>query len=269
MCHACFRALAQPVQNREGFNPCLPRYCATCKVGEATEAARQLDAKLAGLRIKLADIAKEHPVRDERERGRVGSGSVLLAAACAEGLHACLLECVLCDVHTHTSPMPPLCPPLRQRQTKQVEPELLHLLVLLDVKRSAEQAGEGAGAAPPTPGGDASLAAPPTLRCGVADADAVASPWDRRADSWRKAVTAALRPLHKELQALQAAGSLPNYKACRLEQLQSDAAMLICNLQGVGAEGASQDAGVGLFPAAAALNHSCRPNCLPVTMGES
>ena len=38
-------------------------------------------------------------------------------------------------------------------------------------------------------------------------------------------------------------------------------------LQGVGAEGASQEAGIGLFPAAAALNHSCRPNCHTVTMG--
>ncbi len=71
----------------------------------------------------------------------------------------------------------------------------------------------------------------------------------------------------QELAALEESGALPGYRASRLEQLQSDAAMLICNLQGVGAEGASQDTGVGLFAAAAALNHSCRPNCHPVTMG--
>lgn len=63
VCHACFRPLAQPVENREGFNPCLPRYCGACKGAEATEGARQLDTKLAALRIRLADIAKEHPVR--------------------------------------------------------------------------------------------------------------------------------------------------------------------------------------------------------------
>lgn len=71
----------------------------------------------------------------------------------------------------------------------------------------------------------------------------------------------------QELAALEESGALPGYCASRLEQLQSDAAMLICNLQGVGAEGASQDTGVGLFAAAAALNHSCRPNCHTVTMG--
>lgn len=76
-----------------------------------------------------------------------------------------------------------------------------------------------------------------------------------------------LLPPLQELAALEESGALPGYRASRLEQLQSDAAMLICNLQGVGAEGASQDTGVGLFAAAAALNHSCRPNCHTVTMG--
>ncbi len=200
----------------------------------------------------------------------------------------------------------------------QVEPELLHLLVLLDVRRSGAAASDKGTAAATVQG-----STPPVLRCSVADADAVPSPWERKAEAWRKAVTAALRPLHKELQALEASGALLGYKASRLEQLQSDAAMLICNLQvsgavhrvcsmragrvhrrkhglavgavvglpqaaaaacphlaptpapcspllqGVGAEGASQDCGVGLFPAAAAFNHSCRPTCHTVTMGET
>lgn len=108
----------------------------------------------------------------------------------------------------------------------QVEPELLHLLVLLDVRRSGAAASEQG-----TITAAAQEGAPPVLRCSVADADAVPSPWERKAEAWRKAVTAALRPLHKELQALEASGTLPGYKASRLEQLQSDAAMLICNLQ--------------------------------------
>lgn len=107
-----------------------------------------------------------------------------------------------------------------------MEHELLHLLVLMDVRRSGELAQEGCAILPP-----ADLNAPPTLRGTVSDADAVASPWDRKAEAWRKAVTAALRPLAKELQALEASGALPGYQAARLDQLQSDAAMLICNLQ--------------------------------------
>lgn len=125
------------------------------------------------------------------------------------------------------------CPPLPGPSTtgpaadlSQVEPELLHLLVLLDVRRSGAAVSDK---------GMATAAAQegvlPMLRCSVADADAVPSPWERKAEAWRKAVTAALRPLHKELQALEASGTLPGYKASRLEQLQSDAAMLICNLQ--------------------------------------
>ncbi|KAL4434829.1 hypothetical protein ABPG77_005356 [Micractinium sp. CCAP 211/92] len=208
VCHACFRPLSSPVENKEGFNPCLPRYCATCKHAPANAETVQLDSKLLGLRIKLADIAKEHPV----------------------------------------------------------EPELLHLLVLLDVRRSSQAAAADKPQGPATPGGEQ---APPVLRCTVADADALNSPWERKPEAWRKAVTAALRPLHKELAALEESGALPGYRASRLEQLQSDAAMLICNLQGVGAEGASQDTGVGLFAAAAALNHSCRPNCHTVTMGQT
>lgn len=82
-------------------------------------------------------------------------------------------------------------------------------------------------------------------------------------------MTAALRPLHRALAALEAAAALPGYRAASLAQLQSDAAMLICNLQGVGAEHAGQDSGVGLFPAAASLNHSCRANCHSVTMGQT
>lgn len=112
----------------------------------------------------------------------------------------------------------------------QVELELLHLLVLLDVRRSGAAASDKGTAAAAVPG-----STPPVLRCSVADADAVPSPWERKAEAWRKAVTAALRPLHKELQALEASGALPGYKASRLEQLQSDAAMLICNLQVSGA----------------------------------
>lgn len=124
--------------------------------------------------------------------------------------------------------LPCCCPPLPCPHPSlwQVEPELLHLLVLLDVRRSGAAASEkGAATAAAQEG------APPVLHCSVADADAVPSPWERKAEAWRKAVTAALRPLHKELQALEAAGTLPGYKASRLEQLQSDAAMLICNLQ--------------------------------------
>lgn len=34
VCHACFRGLSSPVENKEGFNPCLPRYCAACKQSE-------------------------------------------------------------------------------------------------------------------------------------------------------------------------------------------------------------------------------------------
>ncbi|PSC73293.1 SET domain-containing [Micractinium conductrix] len=204
VCHACFRPLASPVESKAGFNPCLPRYCAPCKGGSPDLLA--LDSKLAGLRIKLNDIAKEHPV----------------------------------------------------------EHELLHLLVLLDVRRSTAASAKPAQPATPSLADET-----PVLRCSVADADAVASPWERKAEAWRKAVTAALRPLHKELVALEESGALEGYRASRLEQLQSDAAMLICNLTGVGAEGASQEAGVGLFPAGAALNHSCRPNCISVPIGQT
>lgn len=108
VCHSCFRPLSQPVENKEGFNPCLPRYCGMCKKAEAATGAncrRQggpvvvtgfglcwlecnwpthagplrflpqccppcrcpadplgIDSKLAALRIKMADLAKEHPV---------------------------------------------------------------------------------------------------------------------------------------------------------------------------------------------------------------
>lgn len=38
VCHSCFGPLSQPVQNKEGFNPCLPRYCGVCKKAEAAGA---------------------------------------------------------------------------------------------------------------------------------------------------------------------------------------------------------------------------------------
>ncbi|EFN52201.1 hypothetical protein CHLNCDRAFT_139012 [Chlorella variabilis] len=204
VCHACFAELPDSLKKKgkEGFNPCLPRYCAACKAsgGGAGPAAAQ-----------------------SRARALCG-----LAAAF-------------------------------------VEHELLHLLVLLDVRRSgAAEAPVGVPLAPPQPDG-----APPLLRCTAADADALPPPWHHKPEPWRKAVTAALRPLHRALAALEAAAALPGYRAASLAQLQSDAAMLICNLQGVGAEHAGQDSGVGLFPAAASLNHSCRANCHSVTMGQT
>lgn len=128
----------------------------------------------------------------------------------------------------HTARPPPHGPSTADPAAllSQVEPELLHLLVLLDARRSgAASSDKGTATAAAQEG------VPPMLCCSVADADAVPSPWQRKAEAWRKAVTAALRPLHKELQALEASGTLPSYKASRLEQLQSDAAMLICNLQ--------------------------------------
>ncbi len=39
VCHSCFRPLSQPVENKEGFNPCLPRYCVVCKKAEASVGA--------------------------------------------------------------------------------------------------------------------------------------------------------------------------------------------------------------------------------------
>lgn len=75
-----------------------------------------------------------------------------------------------------------------------MEPELLHLLVLLDVRRSSQAAAADKPQGPATPGGEQAL---PVLRCTVADADALNSPWERKPEAWRKAVTAALRPLHK------------------------------------------------------------------------
>ena len=183
----------------------------------------------------------------------------------------------------------------------QVEHELLHLLVLLDVRRSTAASAKPAQPATPSLADET-----PVLRCSVADADAVASPWwggrggegggggtptatlrrgswaaawharlslcvrgpcvvsfqphlcppthppthrrlnrERKAEAWRKAVTAALRPLHKELVALEESGALEGYRASRLEQLQSDAAMLICNLTVGGAGGGGSREGEG------------------------
>ena len=314
VCHACFRPLSQPVENKEGFNPCLPRYCGVCKKAEASAGGCRrsplgrplgrgrepvtlrcrgaasnrllaglrgpqpcaphpasmltslprcaalrcadplgLDSKLAALRIKLADIAKEHPVRGggaaaaraaggepgccggSAGRPRTWVGAQHRVESRSRPWHRAPLSRRVVGARPSWAAHAPLrlmapaptWPPLAQ-----VEHELLHLLVLLDVRRSgAAAASQGTATAAAQEG------APPVLRCSVADADAVPSPWERKAEAWRKAVTAALRPLHKELQALEASGALPGYKASRLEQLQSDAAMLICNLQVPGAGG--------------------------------
>lgn len=168
-----------------------------------------LDSKLAALRIKLADIAKEHPV-----------SLICMFPGC---LVPWQWDC--CPGKPTLLPTPAWAlNPGPRCSVSQVEPELLHLLVLLDVRRSGAASGKGMATA-------AAQEGTLVLRCSVADADAVSSPWERKAEAWRKAVTAALRPLHKELQAFEASGELPGYQTSRLEQMQSDAAMLICNLQ--------------------------------------
>lgn len=61
-CHKCLHRLkwdkASTKDAGTGLNPCLPRYCDGCK--EKGRVDQELDAKLAALRIKLPDIAKEH-----------------------------------------------------------------------------------------------------------------------------------------------------------------------------------------------------------------
>lgn len=57
VCHRCLRPLPKNKEHAPGGNPCLPRYCPTCK-----EDAGDLDAKLAPLRIKIPEVATQHQI---------------------------------------------------------------------------------------------------------------------------------------------------------------------------------------------------------------
>lgn len=55
VCHRCLLPLNKTNEVPPAGNPCLPRYCATCK-----KLDHAIDAKLLPLRIKLPSIATEH-----------------------------------------------------------------------------------------------------------------------------------------------------------------------------------------------------------------
>ena len=59
VCHKCLAVLPGKKLGENGVgNPCLPRYCEGCK----EKHDHELDVKLAGVRIKMAEIAKEHTI---------------------------------------------------------------------------------------------------------------------------------------------------------------------------------------------------------------
>ena len=85
-----------------------------------------------------------------------------------------------------------------------LEPELLQLLLLLEVQR----AGAGGKLAQDVPGSAVpeGAAAPPTLRCAPADMALVPSMWDRKGEGWRKMIVASTKVLHKVRRAGGRAG---------------------------------------------------------------
>jgi hypothetical protein len=143
-------------------------------------------------------------------------------------------------------------------EANSLDPIILHIPLLLDLQRAGVP---GAGAYPPDRVPQASSDVS-ELRCTVTDYDSLSSHWDRRPELWRKKVGAALRSLHKEMVALAASGSIPQYtQPSPITRLQADAAVLSAHLHPVGPVGFSTDTGVGIFPALSVLQHSCLPNC--------
>lgn len=57
-CHRCLNYLGKPVSLEEGVNPCLPKYCATCKANSAEDDTK-LDAALLPIRIQMHKLAIE------------------------------------------------------------------------------------------------------------------------------------------------------------------------------------------------------------------
>jgi hypothetical protein len=138
----------------------------------------------------------------------------------------------------------------------QIDPTMLHILLLLDLQRSGLPAG-----APPGARG----AGKAEVRCGVADADALPNLWARKPEGWRKKVGAAVRSLHTELLALAAA--VPGYSPSGVPRLQADAAQMSLQVQTISAPGPGPDTGVALFPALGVFPHSCLPNCFFLARG--
>uniref|UniRef100_A0A1D2AE23 SET domain-containing protein n=1 Tax=Auxenochlorella protothecoides TaxID=3075 RepID=A0A1D2AE23_AUXPR len=149
-----------------------------------------------------------------------------------------------------------------------VDPELLHLVALLDLDGgTGAPAAPAPGPAPAEPGAGAPPPPPLVVACGPADVACLHSSWDKRPAPWRGALGPALRAVHAQLAALAAGGKLAGYAAPgTLPELQARAAMLATNLVGTGP---STEAGLALFPGLASFSHSCMPNCIWIAAGDT
>ena len=153
--------------------------------------------------------------------------------------------------------------PLRMKLTEiakanEIEPIILHTIVLLDLQRSGYDIGKPPAADMPRPRRDQSFE---DVVCSVVDYDSLPNVWDRKPEPWRKRIGGGVRAVHKELTALADAGTIEGYKVSPVTRFQADAAQLVANIQQVAGPGSNTETALGIFPTLSLFQHSCLPNC--------